>query len=95
MLRQGHPIDVTAGYFDEKGQISDDFWMLDKTSKLYRLAELREDEKHLQAEIKNKYKEYVEATQNRIQEEVHSQGEVSQPRKSQTGGSLGTREQPL
>jgi len=39
MLRQGQPIDIMAGYYNE--DIKDDFWMMDKTAKLHALAELK------------------------------------------------------
>jgi len=51
MLVQGHPIDVMAGYYNDKGALTDDFWMLDKTAKLHRLVELRALEKGLRESI--------------------------------------------
>lgn len=51
MLRQGHPIDTMAAYYDEKGLVDQDFWMLDKTAKLHKLAELRTLEATLQSSI--------------------------------------------
>jgi len=51
LLRQGHPIDLTAGYYDQDGTIPEDFWMMDKTAKLHFLADLKQQEKDLQVSM--------------------------------------------
>lgn len=52
MLRLGHPIDKMSAYYDDKGLLTEDFWMLDKTAKLHKLVELRSLEGNLQDKIK-------------------------------------------
>jgi len=51
LLKQGNPVDVMGGYFQSEGYLGDDFFMLDKTAKLHKLAELRELEAACKADI--------------------------------------------
>jgi len=48
MLRQGQPIDIMAGYYDDKDILDKDFWMMDKVAKLHHLAELKKLESDLE-----------------------------------------------
>jgi len=68
LLRQGHPIDLTAGYYDQDGTIPEDFWMMDKTSKLHFLADLRQQERDLKASMdqqKDEIQKIIEDEQNK------------------------------
>lgn len=60
MLRQGQPIDVMAGYYEE--HLSDDFWMMDKTEKLRTLAYLKADSAQRYSDIESQLAE-IEANQ--------------------------------
>jgi len=48
MLRQGHPIDQAAAYYEDRDVLPSNFFMMDKTAKLHKLAELREMERNAQ-----------------------------------------------
>jgi len=48
MLRQGSPIDQAAAYYDDRDELPSNFFMLDKTAKLHKLAELRQMEANAQ-----------------------------------------------
>jgi len=68
LLRQGHPIDLTAGYYDQDGTIPEDFWMMDKTAKLHFLADLRQQEKDLKTSMDqqtNEIQKLIEDEQNK------------------------------
>jgi len=51
LLKQGNPVDVMGGYYQEEGYAGDDFFMLDKTAKLHKLAEFRQLEEQCKADI--------------------------------------------
>lgn len=91
-LRLGHPIDVTAGYYQEDMNIGDDFWMMDNVTKLHRLAELRSQRDAAKKDIlqREKYiselkaKAYEQAkqqaqsgAQSQIRSEISHGGEIS------------------
>jgi len=46
MLRQGHPIDQAAAYYEDRDVLPSNFYMMDKTAKLHKLAELRQMEQN-------------------------------------------------
>jgi len=77
MLRQGHPIDQMAGYFDEQGLIPQDFWMLDKTAKLHKLAELRVVTQNLENRV-HQYQEEIKQQQQKYETEKQKSESATQ-----------------
>lgn len=67
MLRAGQPVDVAAGYFDKKGELTPDFYMMDKVDKLHHLAYLRQTE----SELKNNLQlQELEVRQEKINQTI-------------------------
>lgn len=75
MLRQGHPIDVMAGYYSD--HIQDDFWMMDKTAKLHALAHLKADNAQRQQDILFQQQE-IETANQIIQQNAKESNQGSQ-----------------
>lgn len=71
MLRQGQPIDTMAAYYDD--QVGDDFWMMDKTAKLHKLAELKEREGYFRQSIIDQQAAIEKINQIAIQNAKESQ----------------------
>jgi len=63
MLRQGQPIDITAGYYERNGMIEKDFYMMDKLEKFHKIAELKMREKVAKQEI-SLYNESIKQQQH-------------------------------
>lgn len=74
MLRQGHPIDTMAGYYDKEGLIEDDFWMMDKTAKLHKLAELRKIGADMEIHMKSMQQEILA---NQIQQKNDAENKAN------------------
>lgn len=51
LLRQGQPVDRVAGYYAEQGMDITNFFLLDKVEKLHKIAEFKQNEALLRAEI--------------------------------------------
>lgn len=84
MLRQGQPIDTMAAYYSE--DIKDDFWMMDKTAKLHKLAHLKADNTQREKDILLQEQEI--ATANQIS--LNNAKERDQNNQATTIGSTGT-----
>lgn len=69
MLRAGQPIDQMLGYFVDRGEASDDVYMMDKLEKLHLLEDLREQSRQAKEEIQQKLREAQNANLNKIQNE--------------------------
>lgn len=93
LLRQGNAVDVMGGYFEEQGYIGDDFFMLDKTAKLHKLAELREIERQAGEDILQANRDIITHNQ-KVQDEIRKQksaaasGQQTQPAGQQSAGPV-------
>jgi len=54
MLRAGQPIDIMLGYYVERGEASKDVYMMDRLEKLHMLEELKENQRQIEEEFKDK-----------------------------------------
>lgn len=92
MLRAGHPIDVTAGYYEEQGLISNDFYMLDTVGKLHALAKIRENETFIRLDIQNQIHNIKQQHDEKVKFESSQKsaqnigGKVPESRANASGG---------
>jgi len=52
MLKMGQPLDVIGKQYMDQGELGADFFMMDKTQKLHKIAELNEQLKQKEKDIK-------------------------------------------
>lgn len=91
LLKQGNPVDVMGGYFEQEGYVGDDFFMLDKIAKLHKLAELRQLEAAAKADIKEA-SDVINSHNQKVQDEIRKQknSQVTQGQQAQS-----TSQQPV
>lgn len=68
MLRAGQPIDLVQGYYEKKGLVTKDFYMMDKTERLRALAQFREQESMYRSDYEEQLKQYQSQFKNEVNE---------------------------
>jgi len=72
MLRQGQPVDRVAGYYAEQGMDITDFFLLDKVEKLHKIAQFKNDEALLRADIERSISIYNQQIKDNEESQAES-----------------------
>jgi len=72
MLRAGQPIDIMLGYFVDRGEASEDVYMMDKLEKLHLLEELKENQRQIKADVQQKMREHQESLKQQKNEQTEA-----------------------
>lgn len=87
LLRQGQPIDKMGAYYDDKGLLEKDFWMMDKVAKLHHLSEIKSLEADLQRNAEMIQSEIKQQQINEQQAKEVSSGQATES-SPQPGGTI-------